>query len=102
MPRVPRRKRLTQRETTDIATWFSNKQLELGITTNLLKCSKEHTDTGSKAYKQLYAKIASYRNEHNQTVFDLFVDDSAHAIVAESIRRMQVFTKIPERPQGIK
>lgn len=94
--RVPRRSRLTARQITEIATWLSEKQLELRITCNEILASKEHTDAGSKAYRRVYAKIASYRNEDNQTLFDKFVDDSAHSIVSEAIRRIQLFTKIPD------
>lgn len=91
--RQPRRKRLTGRQITEIATWFSNKQTELNISNNLLTCSKERTDSGTKAYRQIYAKIANFRNEHRQTIFDIFVDDSAHEIVSQAIRRMQTMPK---------
>lgn len=91
--RVKRRKRLSQREITDIVTWLVDHRVELNITNNVVRASQQYTDSGTKAYKSLFAIICNYRNENGQTLHDLFIDSSANEIVSQTIKMLQINLK---------
>lgn len=91
--RIKRRKRLSQREITDIVTWLVNHQVELNITNNTVRASQQYTDSGTKAYKSLFAIICNYRNENGQTLHDVFIDSSANEIVSQTIKMLQINLK---------